>query len=272
MTVFFSFFANMGLFSRWRIHKSAIDRDTVDVSEHDGVRSLHLGNDTVQSSMRLSAPNDLELPYTRSMMAFLLFHPEPKDILMIGLGGGSLAKFIYRHLPETRATALEINEKVVSIARSLFFLPPNDERLSVQIEEGAQYVATHPSCTDIILSDGFDGETLAESLSTQLYFADCHRALTANGVFAINLWGSDKNFPTYLQRISDSFDNLTLCLPSEKHGNIVVFGFKRSQRNPRWDDLMARAKALETQFGLDFPRFISRLRDLNVHSAKRLLI
>ena len=191
---------------------------------------------------------------------------------MIGLGGGSLAKFVYHHLPETRTTALEINERVVAIARSLFFLPPDDERLSVQQEEGAQYVATHPACADIILSDGFDGEMLAESLSTQLFFSDCSRALTANGVFAINLWGSDKNFPIYLQRISDSFDTLTLCLPSEKHGNIVVFGFKRSQGSPRWDDLRARARTLEAQYGLDFPRFVDRLHDLNPNTEKRLLI
>jgi spermidine synthase len=236
------------------------------------VRSLHLGNDTVQSAMRLGAPNDLELPYTRSMMAFLLFHPEPKDVLMIGVGGGSLAKFVYHRLPAVRTTALEINPQVLAIARSLFFLPPDDERLSVLLEEGARYIATHPASADIILSDGFDGEMLAEPLSTQLYFADCRRALTRNGVFAINLWGSDKNFPTYLQRINDSFDNLTLCLPSEKHGNIVVFGFERSPGSPRWDDLKERARALESQYGLDFPRFVDRLRDLNLHSAKRLLI
>lgn len=262
----------MGLLSRWRIHKAVADRASVDVSERDGVRSLHLGSDTVQSSMRLSAPFDLELPYTRSMMAFLLFHPEPKNILMIGLGGGSLAKFVYRHLPEARTTALEISNQVVAIARSLFFLPPDDERLSVQIEEGGQFVATHPACADVILSDGFDSETLAESLSTQLFFADCRRALTANGVFAINLWGSDKNFPIYLQRIADSFDNQTLCLPSEKHGNIVVFAFRRNQGSPRWSDLLDRARALEAQCGLDFPRFVSRLRDLNPHTEKRLLI
>lgn len=262
----------MGLLSKWRIHKAVADRAEVDVSERDGVRSLHLGSDTVQSSMRLSAPNDLELPYTHSMMAFLLFHPEPKNILMIGLGGGSLAKFVYRHLPDTRTTALEISAQVVSIARSLFFVPPDDERLNVRLEEGGQYVATHPACADVILSDGFDGEMLAASLSTQLYFSDCRRALTPNGVFAINLWGSDKNFQTYFQRISDSFDSLALCLPSEKHGNIVVLGFEHSQGNPRWDVLRSRARVLEAQYGLDFPRFVDRLRDLNLHTEKRLLI
>ncbi len=262
----------MALLSRWRIHKTIADPASVDVSERDGVRSLHLGSDTVQSAMRLCAPNELELAYTRSMMAFLLFHPEPKEMLMIGLGGGSMAKFVHHHLPACRTTALEISPQVLAIARSHFFLPPDDERLSVLVEEGGQYVATHPACSDVILSDGFDGRTLAEPLSTQLFFSDCRRALTPHGVFAINLWGSDKNFPLYQQRINDSFDNLTLCLPAEKHGNIVVFAFTRSQGNPRWDDLLERAHVLESLYGLDFPRFVNRLRDLNLHSAKRLLI
>lgn len=262
----------MGLLSRWRIHKAVADPATVDVSEQNGVRSLHLGSDTVQSSMRLSAPNDLELHYTRSMMAFLLFHPEPREILMVGLGGGSMAKFVHHYMPGCRTTALDINPQVIAIARSHFFLPPDDERLSVLEEEGAQYVATHPACADVILADGFDGRTLAEPLSTQMFFTDCRRALTHNGVFAINLWGSDKNFPTYLQRINESFDNLTLCLPTERHGNIIVFGFQRSQGNPTWAELQVRAKELQERYYLDFPRFVDRLHDLNLHAEKRLLL
>lgn len=62
------------------------------LSEQDGVRSLHLGGSMVQSAMRIAAPNELELVYTQCMMGFLLFHPKPGHVLMIGLGGGSLAQ------------------------------------------------------------------------------------------------------------------------------------------------------------------------------------
>lgn len=262
----------MRFFSKRRIHKSVAEDGSVDVSEQDGVRSLHLGSDTVQSSMRIAAPNALELHYTRSMMAFLLFQPEPREVLMIGLGGGSLVKYVYHHLAECHTTALEINPQVVAVARNLFFVPPDDDRLAILLEEGAQYVATHPACADVILSDGFDGEMLAEPLSTQLFFTDCRRALRPNGVFAINLWGSDPLFPTYLQRISAAFDGMTLCLPSERHGNIIVFGLARSQNNPAWDDLRERARVLQGSHDLDFLRFVERLRDLNEHTDKRLLI
>jgi hypothetical protein len=72
------------------IHRSVSADNSVDVSESEGVRSLHLGSSTVQSSMRLSTPYDLELTYTRGIMMFLLFAPDVRKVLAIGLGGGSI--------------------------------------------------------------------------------------------------------------------------------------------------------------------------------------
>ena len=53
---------------------------------------LHVGGEAIQSAMRMDDPFALELDYTRCMMAFLLFHPQPRRALMIGLGGGSIAR------------------------------------------------------------------------------------------------------------------------------------------------------------------------------------
>ena len=53
------------------------DKPTIAVSDARGVRSLHVGGEAFQSSMKLGDPYALALDYTRCMMAFLLFHPEP---------------------------------------------------------------------------------------------------------------------------------------------------------------------------------------------------
>ncbi|HUW51316.1 MAG TPA: polyamine aminopropyltransferase [Sulfuricella sp.] len=262
----------MGMFFGRRIHKAVTANDVVDVSECDGIRSLHLGSKTVQSSMRVSAPDELELAYTRSMMSFLLFNPEPVRFLMVGLGGGSLAKFVYHRMPAAHTTAVELNPQVVAAARAYFKLPPEDERFEVVVAEGGQYVADHPGSADVLMVDGFDGVGLVDQLSSQRFFDDCAAALSERGVLAVNLWGSDKNFDVYRQRIETSFDGLTLCLPTEKHGNIVVFGFERSSGNPRWDDLRQRARELESAYGLEFLKFVENLRVLNPHTERRLLI
>jgi spermidine synthase len=129
--------------------------------------------------------------YTRSMMAFLLFNPEPANVLMVGLGGGSLAKFIYHHLPKTRVQAIEVNPRVVDIARQYFFLPPDDDRLSVIVTDGAAYLHDNQCAAEVVVVDGYDAESQVEALCTPQFYRDCARALTADGVLVVNLWGHD---------------------------------------------------------------------------------
>jgi spermidine synthase len=263
----------MGFFSRWKIHKAVCaGGDSVDVSEQDGVRSLHLGNDTVQSAMRLARPNDLELAYTRCMMSFLLFHPQPERVLMIGLGGGSLAKFIYHYLPQVHATAVEINPRVAAIASSHFFLPPEVERFHLVLGDGAEYVAACSDAPDVIMVDGFDSNCQVEELATQSFYDNCRALLADHGVLVVNLWGSDRSFDVYLQRIETAFDGLILCLHAERRGNIIVLGFKKSPGSPRWSDLKERAKELEERYGLEFLRFLDGFKEMNLHTEKRLLL
>lgn len=262
----------MGLFSRWRIHKSVTDDGTVDVSERDGVRYLHLGSETVQSAMRVNTPNALELAYTRAMMGFLLFHPEPRKAIMVGLGGGSVAKFVYHRLPSVQIRVVEINSQVVAAARSHFCLPEQDERFRIDIGDGAEYLRDGPRMADVLMVDGYDSASQAETLSSQRFYDDCAAALTPDGVLVVNLWSSDRHFDIYLKRIQTSFDNYVLCMTTAKYSNIIVFAFKRSQGSPRWQELKERARALEATYGLEFPQFVDSLRDLNLHSEKRLLV
>ena len=86
-------------------------RNTIEVSEQAGVRYLHFASTWVQGAMRVQRPYALELTYTREMMAGLLLRdpPWPRQALLIGLGAGSLAKFIYHRLPATRITVVEID-------------------------------------------------------------------------------------------------------------------------------------------------------------------
>jgi len=116
----------------------------IEIVEEDGVRVLQIGGDAIQSAMRLNAPDAIELDYVRAMMAFLLFCPRPRDVLMVGLGGGSMARFIHQRMPATRLAVVEINPGVVTVARKYFHLPEEDERLEIVINEGARAVADRP--------------------------------------------------------------------------------------------------------------------------------
>ena len=63
----------------------------IEIREDSGVRTLHFGSEWIQGAMRIARPWNLELEYTREMMASLLLLQEaPRKVLLIGLGSASL--------------------------------------------------------------------------------------------------------------------------------------------------------------------------------------
>lgn len=259
------------MLGKWLINRSASPEVSIEVAEKQGIRSLHLGSDTVQSSMKIDAPYELVLSYTRAMMAFLLFRPDPAHVLMIGLGGGSLAKFVHRHLPATRVTAVEIEPRVVAIARQYFHLPPDDARLSVETAEGGAWVAAHPDCCDVLMVDGYNGREQVRELCSENFYAAAHAALHRDGILVVNLWSSDSRYDVCLQRIERVFPSV-VCVPAERRGNIAVLAFARSPGQPRWDDLRTAARALQKRYGIEFLGFVDGLRALNPRTEARLMV
>ncbi len=262
----------MDLRGNWRIRKAADDAETVYISEKFGVRSLHIGSDTVQSAMRIAAPNELELSYTRSMMGFLLFNESPKSVLMIGLGGGSVAKFIYHRMPWTTIRVLELRERVLTVARRYFGVPPDDERFEIIIGDGAEFASRPKVCADLMVVDGYDGESHVEALASTAFYRDCYERLNKGGMLVVNLWGGDREFNETLKRIEAAFPDGTLCLPAEKPGNVIVFGFRGPAGKLTWETLAQRATLLEARYKLGFTRFVEGLRKMNQHDDKHLLI
>lgn len=252
-------------------HTSAAD-ETVDVSELDGVRALHLGSSTIQSAMRIRDPFALELAYTRGMMCFLLFHDHVDEMLTIGLGGGSIPKYVHAYCPDIVSKVIEINPRIIQVARNQFCVPENDMRLEVIEADGLQYLAEHQNSTDVLMIDAFDSNGIPPNFCSQDFFDQCARALRDDGILAINLWGSDKNFDVYLQRIEHSFDGKALMLPTGKPGNIAVFGFKREPADLRISSLRAKAKILEKIHKIEFVQFVEKLAQHNQSTANRIFM
>lgn len=167
-----------------RIFEGTYDRPFV--VDNTKVRCLHFDLDCVQSAMSLHDPYELALEYTRRMMAFLLFNPRPKRILMLGLGGGSLAKFCYRRLRSTAVTAVELSPDVIAL-RQHFFIPADDDRFRVLHDDAASYVASRGHKKDVILADACDRSGIAPQLNALDFYRSARRRLSRRGVFVANL-------------------------------------------------------------------------------------
>ena len=215
-----------------RLRSARFALPEVGISEHGNIRSLHLGSETVQSSMNVDYPAELVLSYSRAMMAWLLFAENVRHITQIGLGGGSFVRWIDAHLSEVAQTAVEINPQVISVARGLFELPFEGEKFEIIEADGAEYIKTLRGGTDVLLVDGFDGVQII-------------------GIFVTNWWSGDKRYPLFLQRLAQVFEQRVLCVPAETHGNVAVLAFQNQAPQPL-AALQKKAAKLGEQYGLDF--------------------
>jgi len=221
-------------------------------------RRLQFDLFTVQSAMHREHPDRLILAYTRKMMAFLLFNRTPARILLLGLGGGSLAKFCYRHLPYTAITTVEVNPDVIAL-REAFRIPADDDRFRVICADGADYVARLGLSQDVILADACDREGIAPKLNAIEFYQDAHRCLFSGGVFVANVCGDLNGCAAHVGKIRTVFGDDIMTLQVRPDGNLIVIAFKERRPEIDWEQMEIAATDLKRKLGLDFPTYIRRI-------------
>ncbi|MDD2884309.1 MAG: spermidine synthase-like protein [Dechloromonas sp.] len=221
-------------------------------------RYLYFNVRLMQSEMSLKAPHDLALRYTQKMMAFLLFLPRPKRLVLIGLGGGSIIKFCHRRLPGVHLTAVELNPDVIAL-REAFFVPPDDERLHILHGDGADYIAHSDKGIDALLVDAFDKTGFAPTLANREFFEQAYGKLSGNGVLVINLAGDKDSYAGLIGEAMHVFDDQVIVISVPEDGNHILYAFKERYFEPRWRWLNNHAKELRARLGLDFPAFAQKI-------------
>ncbi|MGO4210796.1 fused MFS/spermidine synthase [Terriglobus sp. YAF25] len=213
------------------------------IVHRDGNRvSLQFQIGEIQSEMLVDDPVFLTLPYTRTMIDFMLCHRNPTHIVMIGLGGGSIPKWCYREMPAADITVIEIDPQVIAL-RDRFHIPLDDHRFRVIDEDGADYVARAPGRIEVLLVDGFDIFGQPPQLCSQAFYDDCYRALTPDGVLVVNLCGPEsEDAIEYLRR---SFRDRVLVATPEDSENRIVLATKGEHRwvgEEPYDELMRKLR------------------------------
>ncbi|MCX8476295.1 MAG: fused MFS/spermidine synthase [Sphingomonas sp.] len=230
----------------------------------DGPALLELGDlcallfdpSMMQSVMRLSDPNRLLLDYTRVMMGFLLLRPMPRRIEMIGLGGGSLAKFCHRYLPDADITVVEIDPRVIAL-RDRFRIPQDDGRFRVIHADGADFARDDPSRPDVILVDGFDRYGQTERLDRFEFYRDCRDRLGDDGLLVVNLCDNPLARGISKSRLRHAFGDAFAVVPIEGEQNRIVFA-SRTLGVPDANQLQ-HAAILNAGHGVDFSKLATRM-------------
>lgn len=241
----------------------------VQVFDRGERRDLRFGNHIIQSSYIASAPDILQLDYTRAMLSGLVFCPTPSRILHIGLGGGILPRFIHRHFPNVRQRVVEICPEVIDVAFKFFDLP-NTYRLDVSVGNGAEFLQTDHRQYSAIFLDAFHADGASEDIQNRETIQAAQARLAPGGWLFCNAWGSHVEslhaLKSHLRQLFTTLYSVSVRAES----NVIFFGSVDSQ-SPSQRALMERADQLSRDLPFDFTSYISRIRPVadGVQAATR---
>lgn len=232
------------------------------IREDDDYLCLYFDSCTVQSKMRRDDPEELALGYTRAMMAFLLFVPQPRRIAMIGLGGGSMPKYCHARLPEACITVAEIDPEVIAL-RELFRVPADDARFAVLQMDGAEFirgpVGAQRGPFDVIVVDGFDVRGQPAQLCSLDFYANAHALLAPGGVLAVNLHHNEF-YDVAVERLRRIFGPSLVAVDCETSANHIAFGCQGDLGALFDRELSARVRELAPRHPLGLCRTARRLK------------
>lgn len=237
---------------------------TIEVSQTDGLRLLRTDQHAVQSVLSLSHPEQLNLPYMHAMMAGLLFPPSaPQSILMLGLGGGDLVRYLHHYFPESMLTAIEIDAAIVDVCQEYFALPES-KNIDIQVDDAMHFISNKSQHYEMIMVDIYHGANVPTVLHDKAFHQLCFDRLTENGMLILNLLTNDADiFKHILWMLREQFDRSTLCLSVPQHRNIVVFAFKQRPTDLRLEKLQEKAEELSKRYELNFSEWTTQLFSTN---------
>lgn len=120
---------------------------------------------------------------------YRVFKPEPSQALLLGLGGGAVARKLLARHPRLKLTTVELDPLVVQVARKWFKLP-RPRRHQVVVADGRRFLEEHQQRYDLLMVDAFSHRGMPGKLVTQEFFALARQRLTCQGVLAININGA----------------------------------------------------------------------------------
>lgn len=233
---------------------------SVQVVDEERIRSLHFDSIEKQSAMDLENPVNLVLTYTVAMMAGLLLNPNASHFLCIGLGGGSIPKFLLNHLPDCQVDIIELRKLVIEIARDYFGLQ-QDHRMTLYAGDGRDFVISRQEKRyDYIFVDAYSDHGISEAVTDAVFIESAHSILNPGGIFAINLWSEPKKvFKSTLKVMKKIFSNQVLFLPVSDRTNRIVFGWTAPSAPLSMQHLKNNMIHLERKLKLGYPELVTTL-------------
>ncbi len=188
------------------------------------LRARARGSEALESAVDLSRPLELIVPYTRTLYAAMFFAPEPKRVLMIGLGGAAFHRPFAAAFPDALLQTAELDPKVLELCETRLAWRPT-ERTPVALMDGRMFVKRNRETWDWLILDAFRGGFVPPHLKTEEFYRECAARLGERGVFVSNLHPTSQLFYSDIKTIQKVFPQV-LLFQTPGRGNVIAVAVK----------------------------------------------
>jgi spermidine synthase len=217
----------------------------------EGVEALN------QSCKLLAQPDHLAFEYTRAMVAvLLLWEPQPRRVLLIGVGGGSIPTALATVRPASDIDAVDIDASVLAVAQRYFGLVPGPQ-LRLHAADGREFVTAALARGDVydaVLLDAFDAEGIPPALFSEAFLRDIRALLTPNGVFLANTFAASASYAQETAAARQAFGRIHSVRLNDTGGNRLIVAAKSVAQLRSPAQLLAELPAREeplARLGID---------------------
>ncbi|MGB5598345.1 MAG: fused MFS/spermidine synthase [Thiothrix litoralis] len=240
------------------LHHSEDEFGSITVMDDGECRFLSFAPNDEQSRCLKATPHVLQYEYTQAMLLVLLFC-QPKRVLILGLGGGSLVTALHRHIPGIHITAVELRATVIELAHR-YFQMPRSKRLQIIQQDADEFLNSHElRKVDVVFADLYHGDGVDQVQLRTDFIARCADALKEDGWLVLNCWTEHREDPLLRDALRLHFADIRTVLTGSKNwvilaGKVPDFQTTRSLKDT--------AERLTASLGFPLMRSLMRSRAL----------
>lgn len=225
-------------------------RITVADSPTGKVRYLYSSRkDEKQGGIYLENPLKLYFEYCKvSLVALAFLGREPRDMLFVGLGAGSLPRYLARYYPSARIDIAEVDSEVLDVARRYFFFRETDG-MKVSISDGRSFLRSAERSYDMIFLDAYQVSDIPYHLSTLEFLEEARERLGEEGVVVANVVGRERNmdFDSMVATYKRAYPHIYVFEGISSYNNVIIASEHKVDRKT----LIDRARLIQREKKMD---------------------
>lgn len=246
------------------VHETTSAYHHIQVVDQRGRRTLSFDG-SEETRMSLFNPLQGHFEYVEYFFTPWLWNTNISNVLMLGLGGGSIQRLYEAYCPSVSIDTVEVDAAVKRVAEQ-YFKFETGPRQRVFVQDGRMFLRRSNARYDAIILDAYTrgryGSAIPHHLATKEFFTLAHEHLTDDGVLAYNVIGTLNGYRADIvgsiyRTMKTVFPEVYL-FPATESLNIVLVGTVRQvEVTPAW--LRERTETVVNSGKVKLPTFARRV-------------